>query len=246
MRFAGVLSGDDDGVKGIAFTAAAEHPIDQFRGDFLLGHTGADDLQGLFQCFLTDPLCGDHAVQFLLVLGGAQLFHQRPCGMQPHTEQTLKIHIFRMTELAVFGCERGEILLCENLPEQAHFGVAVVIEQDLGTAACGCLGCFDVAGVGDQPGFLPGDQDKPVREGKAGGIALVFLISQQNGAETTLGKLFLDLNNVIHIPVSSDVGRGKLTMKTEPCGLLFPTRILPPWAVTASCTILRPRPLPPL
>ena len=34
-------------------------------------------------------------------------------------------------------------------------------------------------------------------------------------------------------------------MNTEPRGSFAPTAMLPPWALTASCTMLSPRPLPP-
>ena len=139
-----------------------------------------------------------------------------------------------------------DLITAEDLTEQAQLRVCVVIEKYLGTAAGRGFGRFDVAGVGDQPGLIPGDQDEAVREGKACGIALVLLVGQQKGVEPLGVEFFLNLQNVVHIPVSSDVGRGKLTMKTEPCGLLFPTRMLPPQAVTASCTMLSPRPLPPL
>ena len=246
VGLAGVPTGDDDGVEGIALTAVSEHPIDQFGGNFLLGHAGANDLQCLFQGFFADPLCGDHAAQFLLVLGGPQLFHQCAGRLQIHSEQPLKIYILGVAEFPVFSCEGRKFLAVENLAEQAHLGMRVVKKQYLGTAACHRLCRLDIARIGNQPGFFPGDQDKAVRKRKTRGIALVFFVSQQNGAETVRDQFVLDLHNVVHIPVSSDVGRGKLTIKTEPCGLLFPTRILPPQAATASCTMLRPRPLPPL
>ena len=228
VGLAGVLAGDDDGVKGIALAAKAEHAVDQLGGDFLLGHAGADDLQGLFQGLLADPLGGDHAAQLFFVLRGAKLFHERPGGLKAQAEQVLEIRILGVAELPVLGGERRELLLRKDPAEQTHLGVRVVIEQHLGAAAGRRFGRFDVAGVGDQPGLFPGDQDKAVREGKARGIALVLLVGQQKGVEPQGVEFFLNLQNVVHIPVSSDVGRGKLTMKTEPCGLLFPTRMLPP------------------
>ena len=64
-------------------------------------------------------------------------------------------------------------------------------------------------------------------------------------ARGAAAQLLLYSLHVIHMPVSSDVGRGKVTMKREPCGLFCPTAIEPPCALTASCTMLSPRPLPP-
>ena len=65
------------------------------------------------------------------------------------------------------------------------------------------------------------------------------------GKSYKLDEFLLDPCDVVHIPVSSAVGRGKLTINTVPLGLFCPTAMLPPLACTASCTILSPRPLPP-
>ena len=225
---AGVLSGDDDGIKGVALAAETQHAVDELGCDLLLAHAGTDDLQGLVQRLLADGLGLLHKGDLFGVFGGAKLRHQIPGRHQRQSELLLELRVGGMRELLILGRDLLQLLFLQELLQYRCHRVGVVKLQDGDLRPDRAGGRLGIARVGQKPGLFPGYEDAAVRKRKAAGI------------------LFTDTCQMIHIPVSSDVGRGKLTTKTDPCGLLLPTSMLPPHCSTASCTMLRPRPLPPL
>ena len=240
---AGVLSGDDDGIKGVALAAETQHAVDELGCDLLLAHAGTDDLQGLVQRLLADGLGLLHKGDLFGVFGGAKLRHQIPGRHQRQSELLLELRVGGMGELLILGRDLLQLLFLQELLQYRCHRVGVVKLQDGDLRPDRAGGRLGIARVGQKPGLFPGYEDAAVRERKAAGITLVFFVRDEQGLG--LCQLFTDACQMIHIPVSSDVGRGKLTTKTDPCGLLLPTSMLPPHCSTASCTMLRPRPLPP-
>ena len=150
-----------------------------------------------------------------------------------------------MAQALLLGAQLFHAGLGQRRLNEPHQRVLPVEHLHLGAVAGGLLRRLDIAGIGQQPGLFPTDDHSAVGKGEARREALVLLIEDEQRVQMVFREFCLDSCDVVHIPVSSALGRGKLSIKTLPCGLFCPTVMLPPWASTASCTILSPRPLPP-
>ena len=129
--------------------------------------------------------------------------------------------------------------LVEAAMEDTGLPIALHLDHEISHVAAGGS---DRKSLRRSGGF---HDDRAVRYREARSVALVLLVGDEHAVKPAAAQLLLYSLHVIHMPVSSDVGRGKVTMKGEPCGLFCPTAIEPPCALTASCTMLSPSPLPP-
>ena len=241
----GLGAGDHNGVKGVALAAVAEHTVDQLCCHFPLGHAGPDDLQRLFKGKLADALGLAHGFDFPGALCRAQIGEDILSGQERQAQTLFQPQIFAVAQLLLLRAQTGDLCLLQSGNEQGKAAVLLVEHLHGDAAVHAALRRFYVARIGEQPGLFAAHKHIAVGKGEAGGVALVLFVGDQDGVKLLLTQFFLNFCNTVHIPVSSDVGRGKLTMNREPCGLFCPTAMVPPWASTASCTILNPRPLPP-
>ena len=223
----------------------AEHTVDQLRGHFPLGHAGLDNLQGLLKGQLADALGLAHGLDLLGALCGAQAGENLLRRQKRHAQRLFQLQIFAVVQLLLLRTQTGDLCLLQSGGEKGEPAVLPVEHLHGDAAVHGAFRRLYVARIGEQPGLFTADKHIAVGKGEAGGVALVLFVGDQDGVKLLFTQFFLNFCNTVHIPVSSDVGRGKLTINREPCGLFCPTAMVPPWASTASCTILNPRPLPP-
>ena len=245
MRHAGLFAGDDDGVEGVALAAVEQHVVHQLRRDLTLGHAGLDDAQHFRQRLFADGLRLAQIADLLLGLGGAQLGEYRLRGQKLHSQRLLIAEILGVAQLLLLGAETLHARFLECGLDQREAAVLAVEHLHIAAAGGGVGRSLDIAGVRDEPRGGARDNHGAVGEREAGGVALVLLVGNEHGVKIFFDQLFLNFSDVVHIPVSSGVGRGKLTVNFVPRGLFCPTVMVPPCSTTASCTILNPRPLPP-
>ena len=245
MRHTGLFAGDDDGVEGVALAAVEQHAVHQLRRDLTLGHAGLDDAQHFRQRLFADGLRLAQIADLLLGLGGAQLGEYRLRGQKLHSQRLLIAEILGVAQLLLLGTETLHARFLECGLDQREAAVLAVEHLHIAAAGGGVGRGLDIAGVRDEPRGGARDNHGAVGEREAGGVALVLLVGNEHGVKIFFDQLFLNFFDVVHIPVSSGVGRGKLTVNFVPRGLFCPTVMLPPCSTTASCTILNPRPLPP-
>ncbi len=206
----------------------AQHAVHQLRGKLLLAHARADERQRFGKGGLGDALRLAHGGDLLLALGTAQGGKYALCRLKRHAQLLFIVQEPRVAELFLLRADAREPLGRDDSAYAVHERVLRVEEDDVRDAARRVLRRLDIARVREEPRAAPRDEHSPVREREAKCVALVFLVGYEQCVKRVLLKLLLNSAEIVHIPVSSGDGFGKLTTKREPCGLFAPTVIVPP------------------
>ena len=206
----------------------AQHAVHQLCGKLPLAHAGADERQRLGKGKLGNALRLAHGGDLLLALGAAQGAQYALRRLKPYAQRLFIAQKPRVAELFLLRADARQALRVDNGAYAVRERATRVEEDDVCDAARRVLRRLDIARVREKPRAAPRDEHRPVREREAQCVALIFLVGYEQRVECVRFKLPLDFFEIVHIPVSSDVGLGKLTTKREPCGLFAPTVIVPP------------------
>ena len=169
----------------------------ELGGDLGLGHARLDVVQDGGEGLVGDALGLLHDGQLLLVFGAAQAHDEAVGVAELHAgEVVLQVVVLAQGHVAVLDAQGLDVVGVQELLDEGGVVALAVHDDHLGVLHA-LLGHLGVAGVGDEPGGLGGD-DAVALGVAAEGVELAGVAGHQHGVDVVLAQLVDDLLNTGH------------------------------------------------